>query len=66
MLFEVGVLYRILNNMYVSYSGSITSVGGRESYFLLLCSCCKEGFPLPQCAWDGLRYVIVALPGPPK
>ena len=23
-----------------------------------------ERFPLPLCAWDGLRYLIVALPEP--
>ena len=25
---------------------------------------CSERFPLPLCAWDRLRYFIVALPGP--
>ena len=25
---------------------------------------CLERFPLPLGAWDGLRYFIMALPGP--
>ena len=33
MLFGVGVLYRFLNYMYVSCSGSITSVGEERAIF---------------------------------
>ena len=32
--------------------------------YLLLCGFCLERFPLPLCAWDGLRYFIVAIPEP--
>ena len=28
------------------------------------CGFCSERFPLPLCAWDGLRYFNVALPEP--
>ena len=31
---------------------------------LLACGFCFERFPLPLGAWGGLRYFIVALPGP--
>ena len=49
--------------------GSITSVGeggaGLSAVVCLwLCGFCLERFPLPLGAWDGLRYFIVALPGP--
>ena len=32
--------------------------------YLYLCGFSSERFSLPLCAWDGLRYFIVALPGP--
>ena len=55
--------------LYVSGSGSITSVGEERAnlsavVYLLLCGFCLERFPLPLGAWDGLRYFIVALPEP--
>ena len=55
--------------MYVSCSGSITSVEEERTNFsavvyLLLCGFCSEGFHLPLGAWDRLCYFIVALPGP--
>ena len=74
MLFGVGVscriLYSIVSYLYVSCSGSITSVGEERAnlsaiVYLLICGFCSERFPLPLSAWDGLRYYfIVALPGP--
>ena len=53
--------------MYVSGSGSITTVGELESLFVCYCLLVimwslLERFPLPLGAWDGLRYFIVALP----
>ena len=55
--------------LYVSCRGSITSVGKERAnlsaiVYLSLCGFCSEVFPLPLDAWDGLRYSIVALPGP--
>ena len=55
-------------SVYVSGSGSITSVG-RESKFVCCClfviMCfCSERFPLSLGTRDGLRYFIVALPEP--
>ena len=55
----------ISSTVYVSGSGSITSVGTERAnlsavVYLLLCSFCLERFPLPLGAWDGLRYFIVA------
>ena len=42
--------------------------GNRElislPFYFKLCSFCSKGFLLPLCALDGLRYFIVALPGP--
>ena len=32
--------------------------------YLYLCGFCLERLPLPQGAWDGLRYFIVAIPEP--
>ena len=71
MLFGVGVscrfLYSIVSYLYVSCSGSITSVGEESAYLsvfnLLLCGFCSRG-PLLLGAWDGLHYFIVALPKP--
>ena len=59
--------YYFLVYLYVSGSGSITSVGGDRAnlsafVFLLLCGFCLERFTLPLGAWDGLHYFIVALP----
>ena len=44
-------------------------LGKRELICLLLFTCnyvvsVLERFPLPLCAWDGLRYFIVALQEP--
>ena len=72
MVFGVGVLCRILYSfagcLYVSGSGSITSVGQERDICLLLFTLIMwfllERFPLPLGAWDGLRYFIVALPEP--
>ena len=73
MLFGVGGICRILSSivryLYVSCSGSITSVGevlANLSAIVNLCLCgfCSERFPLPLGAWDVLRYLIVALPEP--
>ena len=55
--------------LYVSVSGSITSVGEERAnltivVYLYLCGFCSEKFPLPLGAWDGLRYFIAALPEP--
>ena len=73
MVFEVGVSCRILYSsdsyLYVSCRGSITSVGEERAslsaiVYLWLRGFCSERFHLPLGAWDGLRYVIVALPEP--
>ena len=70
-VFGVGVscrnLYSFVVYSYVSGSGSVTSVGEERAnlsavVYLLLCCFCLERFPLPLGAWDGLRYLIVALP----
>ena len=50
-------------------SGSITSVGEERAnlsavVYLSLCGFCLGRFPIPLGAWDGLRYLIVALPEP--
>ena len=75
MFFGVGVsclnLYSFVVYLYVNGSGSITSVGEERANFfavvyLKLCGFCLERFPLPQGAWDWLRYFIVALPEPSK
>ena len=60
-------LYSFVVYLYVNGSGSITSVGGAglsAVVCLWLCGFCLERFPLPVGAWDGLRYFMVALPGP--
>ena len=73
MLFGVGVscyvLSSIVSYLYVSCSGSITSVGSERAnlsavVYLLLCGFYSERFPLPLGTWDGLSYCIVALPEP--
>ena len=74
MLFRVGVSCRVLYSivsymyLYVRCSGSVTVVGEERAnlfaiVYLLLCGFCSESFPLPLGTWDGLRYLIVALPG---
>ena len=62
-------LYFFVVYLNVNGSGSITSVGEERAnlsavVYLYLCGFCLERFPLPLGAWDGLRYFIVALPGP--
>ena len=65
MFFGVGVsclnLYFFVVYLYVSGSGSITSVG-EESLFVCCClpvfGFCLERFPLPLGTWDELRYFI--------
>ena len=74
-VFGVGVsccnLYSFVVYLYVSGSGSITSVGEERAnlsavVYLYLCGFCLDRFPVPRGAWDGLRYMcfIVALPEP--
>ena len=72
-VFGVGVscrnLYYCVVYLYVNGSGSITSIGEERAYlsavvYLYICGFCLERFPLSLCAWDGLRYYIVALPEP--
>ena len=72
-LFGVGVscrnLYSIVGCLCVSCGGYVASVGEERELVCLLsftCNCVVSvrGIPLPQGAWDGLRYFIVALPGP--
>ena len=68
-MFLCRILYSIDSYLYVSFSGSITSVGEERAslsaiVYLLLCAFCSERFPLPVGAWDGLRYFIVVLPAP--
>ena len=61
-----GILYSIVSYLYVSCSGSITTVGEEGAnlsaiIYLYVCGFCSESFPLPLSAWDGLRNFIVAL-----
>ena len=63
------ILYSFVVYLYVSRSGSITSVGEERAnlsavVYLQLFGFCSERFPLPLGARDGLRYFIVALPEP--
>ena len=55
--------------VFQSFSIAITSLGKERAYlsafrtfvrFVLVCMC---RFPLPLGVWEGLRFVIVALPG---
>ena len=73
MIFGVGVLcrnlYSFVGYLYVSCSGSITSVEKERANFsaivyLKLRGFYSERFSLPQGAWDGLCYFIMALPEP--
>ena len=62
------ILYSIDKYLYVSCSGSITSVGEERAslsviVYLWLCGFYRERFPLPLGTKDGLRYFIVVLPG---
>ena len=59
----------VFGYLYVSGSGSITSVGEERAslsaiYYLKFCGFFSERLPLPLCAWDGLGYFIVSLPEP--
>ena len=69
LLYVLGVgvscrnLYSCVVYLYVSSSGSITSVE-EERASLSAVVCLFGGVPLPLGAWDGLRYFIVALPEP--
>ena len=54
-------LYSIVVYLYVSVSGSITSVGEERANCLLLFTCnyvvsVRRVFFLPLGAWNGLRY----------
>ena len=67
MFYGVGVscriLYSIVSYLYVSCSGSITSVGEERanvSAIVYLCCVSSERFPLPLGAWGGLRCFIMA------
>ena len=67
MIIGMGVSCRIsyssVSYLYVSCSGSISSVEEeRELIFLLSFTCNYVGFSLG--AWNRLRYFIMALPGP--
>ena len=68
-MFHVVICIFFVVYLYVSGSGSITSVREDRAYlsfvvYLLLCGFYLERFPLPLCAWDGLRYFLAALPEP--
>ena len=63
------ILHSSVDYLYVSGNGSITSVGEERAHlsaivYILLCGFCSKRFPLPLGAWNGLRYFIVAHPGP--
>ena len=63
------ILLLLIYNVYVSGSGSITSVVEERAnlsaiVYFKLCGFCSERFPLPLGALDELRYFIVALPEP--
>ena len=63
------ILYSFVVYLYVSGSGSITSVEEERAnlsaaVYLWLCGFCSERFPLPLGTWDWLHYFIVALPEP--
>ena len=69
-VFGIGVscriLYSFVGYLYVSCSGSITSVGEERAnlsaiVYLYLCGFCSERSLVPLGAWDVLRYFIVAL-----
>ena len=62
------IMYSFVGYLYVSGSGSITSVWEERANFchclLVIMWFLLKRFPLPLGAWDGLRYFIVALPEP--
>ena len=63
--FSCRILYSIVSYLYVSCSGSITSVGEERAnlsaiVYLLFG---EVSFFFSFGAWDGLHYFIVALPG---
>ena len=73
MLFGVGILcyvsWSIVSYLLYAVANLLPRLGKRELVFLLLFTCnfvvsVRRRFYLPFCTWDGLRYFIVALPGP--
>ena len=60
-------MYSFVGYIYISGSGSITSVGEERANLsaivclLIIMWFLLERFSLPLGAWDGLRYFIVAL-----
>ena len=68
-MFHLFCILLLFTYLYVSGSGSITSVGEERAnlsavVYLKLRGFCSERFPLPPGTLDGLRYFIVALPEP--
>ena len=63
-MLHVGVscrkLYSFVVYLYVSGSGSVTSVGEERAYL----SAVVYRYPLPLGPWDRLHYFIVTLPEP--
>ena len=69
MCFKGHVKLSFVVYLYVSGSGSITSVGEERAklsavVYLLLCGFCLEIFPLPLDALDWLCYFIATLSEP--
>ena len=63
------VCHSFVGCLYVSDSGSITSVGEEianlsASVYFVIMWFLLERFPLPLGTWDGLHCFIVALTGP--
>ena len=63
------IVYSFVSYLYVSCSGSITTVGEERAILsaiinLKLCGFSSGRFALPLDALGGLRCCIVALPGP--
>ena len=57
----------IVSYLYVSCSGSITSVGEERAYFSACdytCGFCNEWILLPLGAWDGRCHLFLTLPWP--
>ena len=61
-MFNVVFLYFILSYLYISCSGSVTSIRKGKANVSAIVYCYYVVFPLSLGAWDGLRYFIVALP----
>ena len=62
-------MYSFVGYLYVSGSGSINSVGEERAIFFCYCLLVimwflLERLPLHLGAWNGLSYLIVALPEP--